>query len=66
MFERSASGNRTAVLQHSFSTVDQVPLHQPPCKVPVQYQQQLNSMIKETIGNGVMVPSLSSSGSDTL
>ncbi|CAI2734793.1 unnamed protein product [Schistosoma spindalis] len=59
VFEEGISGNRTTTVQHSIFTGDHMPLRQPPRKVPVHYQPQLDAMIKDMLDKKIIVPSSS-------
>ncbi|XP_018651543.1 LOW QUALITY PROTEIN: KRAB-A domain-containing protein [Schistosoma mansoni] len=59
VFSENISGNRTTTVQHSIPTGDHMPLRQPPRRVPVHYQPQLESIIKEMLEKKIIVPSSS-------
>ncbi|XP_018648667.1 KRAB-A domain-containing protein [Schistosoma mansoni] len=59
VFEESISGNRTSTVQHTICTGDHRPLRQPPRRVPVHYQPQLDTMIKDMLDKNIIVPSSS-------
>ncbi|KAH9583285.1 Transposon Ty3-G Gag-Pol polyprotein [Schistosoma haematobium] len=56
VFSGNVSGNRTTTVQHSILTGDYMPLRQPPRRVPVHYQPQLESMIREILEKKIIVP----------
>ncbi|VDP50783.1 unnamed protein product [Schistosoma mattheei] len=49
VFSENIYGNRTTTVQHSILTADHMPLRQPPRGVPVHYQPQLESIIKDML-----------------
>ncbi|CAH8583579.1 unnamed protein product [Schistosoma haematobium] len=59
VFSENISGNRTTTVQHSILTGDHIPLRQPLHRVPVHYQPQLESMIKDMLEKKIIVPSSS-------
>ncbi|CAH8599440.1 unnamed protein product [Schistosoma rodhaini] len=59
LFSENISGNRTTTVQHSIPTGDHTPLRQPPRRVPVHYQPQLDKMIKDMLDKNIIVPSSS-------